>query len=156
MKEEFSKGRSDFHRCGHRGGRDHGGGRDRGSHVNMALIAKRDNEDILWHLRYGHLHLNGLKLLSRKEMVIELLNIGEPDFCEGDGVSLNCEKEGMMDEVPTDFEAEQPTNSAPSSLANSTLSSPNATTNSSSDSIATHASNSSSESETHPRKFSFV
>ncbi|GMI86768.1 hypothetical protein HRI_002346100 [Hibiscus trionum] len=51
--------------------------------VNMALIARRDNEANLWHLRYGHLHLSGLKLLSKKEMVLGLRNIGELDFCEG-------------------------------------------------------------------------
>ncbi|KAL4317812.1 hypothetical protein GQ457_18G000340 [Hibiscus cannabinus] len=51
--------------------------------VNKALISRRDNEANLWHLRYGHLHLNGLKLLSRKEMVLGLSNIGELDFCEG-------------------------------------------------------------------------
>ncbi|KAK8973581.1 hypothetical protein V6N11_030771 [Hibiscus sabdariffa] len=49
-----------------------------------------------------------------------------------------------MNEIPADFEAEQPANAAPSP-ANSAPSSPSATTNSSSDSIASHASNSSSE-----------
>ncbi|KAK8485429.1 hypothetical protein V6N12_054083 [Hibiscus sabdariffa] len=58
----------------------------------------------------------------------------------------------QMNEIPADFEAEQPANAAPSP-ANSAPSSPSATTNSSSDSIASHASNSSSESDTPPRKF---
>ncbi|GMI75663.1 hypothetical protein HRI_001235600 [Hibiscus trionum] len=72
-------------------------------------------------------------------------------FNEEMDVSLICDKGGMMNEVPTDFEVEQPANSTPSSPANSAPSSPSATTSSNSDSIATHASNSSSESETPPR-----
>ncbi|PPS11629.1 hypothetical protein GOBAR_AA09008 [Gossypium barbadense] len=69
-------------------------------------------------------------------------------------VNLNCDKGGMMNEIPApaDFEVEQLANSVPSSLANSTSSSPNATTGSSSD-IATYASKSSSESETPPKRF---
>lgn len=48
-----------------------------------ALTVSCDNEARLWHLRYGHLNVNGLRLLSRKEMVFGLPNIGEVGFCEG-------------------------------------------------------------------------
>ena len=33
------------------------------------------NMEDLWHLRYGHLHMNGLKILSDKGMIF--------DLCEG-------------------------------------------------------------------------
>ena len=38
--------------------------------VRCALMISADsnNETRLWHLRYGHLNINGLKLLSQKEM----------------------------------------------------------------------------------------
>lgn len=48
-----------------------------------ALAVSCDNEAKLWHLRYGHLNINGLRLLSRKEMVFGLPRIGELGFCEG-------------------------------------------------------------------------
>lgn len=38
---------------------------------------------MLWHLRFGHLHVNRLKLLSRKEMVSELPKIDSIKICEG-------------------------------------------------------------------------
>jgi len=37
----------------------------------------------LWHLRYGHLNVNGLKLLVQKDMVIGLPKTNELDLCEG-------------------------------------------------------------------------
>lgn len=50
---------------------------------STTLVVKGKNEANLWHLRYGHLNINGLKLLSRKEMVVGLPKIGEIDLCEG-------------------------------------------------------------------------
>lgn len=50
---------------------------------NSALILKGNSEAKLWHLRYGHLNVNGLKLLNQKEMVIGLPHISEFEFCEG-------------------------------------------------------------------------
>ncbi|KAJ0041452.1 hypothetical protein Pint_28226 [Pistacia integerrima] len=50
---------------------------------DFALIAKGCSEAKLWHLRYGHLNINGLKLLSKKEMVFGLPRIDNLDFCEG-------------------------------------------------------------------------
>ncbi|KAJ9542646.1 hypothetical protein OSB04_029152 [Centaurea solstitialis] len=47
------------------------------------LVVKGDNEAKLWHLRYGHLHLNGLKLLGQKNMVVGLPKIDALEFCEG-------------------------------------------------------------------------
>ena len=46
------------------------------------MVASYDNETRLWHLRYGHLNINGLKLLSRKEMVFGLLKLDNLWFCE--------------------------------------------------------------------------
>lgn len=52
--------------------------------VNCALAVRRgDNEENLWHLLYGHLNVNGLRLLSKKKMVIWLQKITAIDFCEG-------------------------------------------------------------------------
>lgn len=50
---------------------------------NSALVVKVKNETNLWHLRYGHLNVNGLKLLVQKYMVIGLPKIKELDLCEG-------------------------------------------------------------------------
>ena len=50
---------------------------------DKALIVKGGSDSDLWHLRYGHLHLNGLKLLSQKEMVLGLPHINKLEFCEG-------------------------------------------------------------------------
>lgn len=47
-----------------------------------AMVASRDNDTRLWHLRYGHLNVNGLKLLSQKEMVFGLPKVQNLDFCE--------------------------------------------------------------------------
>jgi len=46
------------------------------------MVASGDNETRLWHLRYGHLNVNGLKLLSQKEMVFGLPKVENLDFCE--------------------------------------------------------------------------
>ncbi|KAL4379304.1 hypothetical protein GQ457_02G028610 [Hibiscus cannabinus] len=113
VKEEFSKGRSDF---------------------------------------YGHGRGGGLAVMEVAEVEARM----DAVFNEVINVNINCDKEGMMNEIPADFEVEQPANVAPSSPANSTTSSPSVVTDSSSDSIATHASNSSSESETPARKFRFL
>lgn len=53
------------------------------SNVGTALVVKGKNETNLWHLRYGHLNVNGLKLLVQKDMVIGLPKINELDLCEG-------------------------------------------------------------------------
>ncbi|PKA55296.1 Retrovirus-related Pol polyprotein from transposon TNT 1-94 [Apostasia shenzhenica] len=50
---------------------------------NHALIVKKMNESTLWHFRYGHLHINGLKLLNQKNMVIGLPKINDlENICE--------------------------------------------------------------------------
>jgi GAG-pre-integrase domain len=48
-----------------------------------ALAAKEDSQNRLWHLRYGHLNINGLKLLNQKHMVIGLPEIEDVGLCEG-------------------------------------------------------------------------
>ncbi|KAF7832378.1 Retrovirus-related Pol polyprotein from transposon TNT 1-94 [Senna tora] len=53
------------------------------SNVNTALAVSKTCESKLWHLRYGHLHENGLKLLSQKNMVNGLPKIKSFEFCEG-------------------------------------------------------------------------
>jgi len=50
--------------------------------VENSLVAKGVNETQLWHLRYGHLNINGLKLLTRKNMVIGLPKVGDLELCE--------------------------------------------------------------------------
>ncbi|XP_038685787.1 uncharacterized protein LOC119985569 [Tripterygium wilfordii] len=40
----------------------------------QALVVGKENDSTLWHLRYGHLNINGLKLLSQKGMVLGLQN----------------------------------------------------------------------------------
>ncbi|GKA48303.1 hypothetical protein Tco_0741261 [Tanacetum coccineum] len=37
-----------------------------------AMVVKAWKDSDIWHLRYGHLHLNGLKLLKNKDMVMGL------------------------------------------------------------------------------------
>lgn len=49
---------------------------------NCSLVAKVSC-DKLWHLRYGHLHEKGLKLLVQKNMVVGLPKVKSLDFCEG-------------------------------------------------------------------------
>ena len=41
-----------------------------------ALVVKGKNEPNLCHLRYGHLHINGLKLLRQKDVVVGLPEMG--------------------------------------------------------------------------------
>ena len=41
-----------------------------------ALVVKGKNEPNLCHLRYGHLHINGLKLLRQKHMAVGLREMG--------------------------------------------------------------------------------
>ena len=48
-----------------------------------ALVVKKNDESQLWHLRYGHLNVKGLMLLSKKEMVYGLPKITEIEFREG-------------------------------------------------------------------------
>ncbi|KAJ4789254.1 polyprotein [Rhynchospora pubera] len=48
-----------------------------------ALAAKEVSPSELWHLRYGHLNMNGLRLLNQKKMVIGLPDIGDIGLCEG-------------------------------------------------------------------------
>jgi hypothetical protein len=50
---------------------------------NFALAASTKDDSKLWHLRYGHLNMKGLKLLSVKGMVFGLPKIGFLDLCEG-------------------------------------------------------------------------
>ena len=47
-----------------------------------ALVVKGNNEPNLRYLCYGHLHINGLKLLRQKDMVVGLLEIGQIDLRE--------------------------------------------------------------------------
>ena len=49
---------------------------------SFALVAGVSDKNI-WHLRYGHLSINGLQLLENKSMVIGLPKIDSIDFCEG-------------------------------------------------------------------------
>ncbi|XP_074283722.1 uncharacterized protein LOC141608081 [Silene latifolia] len=51
--------------------------------VGRALTVKEDDKARLWHLRYGHLNVQSLKLLSRKGLVDGLPGIGELGICEG-------------------------------------------------------------------------
>ena len=46
-----------------------------------AFIAKGSSETRLW--QYGHLNINGWKLLSQKEMVFGLPELDNLCFCEG-------------------------------------------------------------------------
>lgn len=50
---------------------------------NTVLVVKGKTETNLWHLRYGNLSVNGLKILVQKNMVIGLPKINELDLCEG-------------------------------------------------------------------------
>lgn len=55
---------------------------DVSSKENCALTVKA-SESNLWHLRYGHLNVKGLKLLAVKKMVIGLPESDNVDLCEG-------------------------------------------------------------------------
>ncbi|KAG8480416.1 hypothetical protein CXB51_025059 [Gossypium anomalum] len=50
---------------------------------NFVLAASAKDDSKLWHSRYGHLNIKGLKLLSDKGMVLGLPKIGSLDLCEG-------------------------------------------------------------------------
>ncbi|KAK9157521.1 hypothetical protein Scep_004095 [Stephania cephalantha] len=50
---------------------------------SFALAAKVDDDSKLWHLRYGHLNVKGIKLLSDKGMVHGLPRINSIELCEG-------------------------------------------------------------------------
>ena len=51
---------------------------------DYALMASSKTDSWLWHMRYGHLYVNGLKLLKQKNMVYGLPNIENIDHvCEG-------------------------------------------------------------------------
>nr|GEU68369.1 hypothetical protein [Tanacetum cinerariifolium] len=54
------------------------------SNVNgKCLKADLSDEEYVWHLRFGHLHFNGLKELTRKNMVYGLPNLEyDGRFCE--------------------------------------------------------------------------
>jgi hypothetical protein len=47
------------------------------------MVAKDLNQSELWHLRYGHLNINGLKLLNQKQIVYGLPKINQIGVCEG-------------------------------------------------------------------------
>lgn len=50
---------------------------------NFALAASAKDDSKLWHLRYGHLNIKGLKLLVDKGMVLGLPKIDSIELCEG-------------------------------------------------------------------------
>lgn len=50
---------------------------------NFALAASVKDDSKLWHLRYGHLNIKGLKLLVDKGMVLGLPKIDSIELCEG-------------------------------------------------------------------------
>ncbi|KAJ0094031.1 hypothetical protein Patl1_27066 [Pistacia atlantica] len=57
-----------------------------------ALVVKENRESSLWHLRYGHLNVKGLKLLSQKEMVFGLPKNESLDQCEGCIYGKQCKR----------------------------------------------------------------
>lgn len=48
----------------------------------LGLMVNATKESNLWHLKYGHLHIQGLKSLSNKGLVKGLPSITEVDLCE--------------------------------------------------------------------------
>ena len=50
---------------------------------NLSLIFRGQGDSYLWQLRYGHLNIKGLQLLSQKKMVRGLPNIDHIRACEG-------------------------------------------------------------------------
>ncbi|CAL5412844.1 unnamed protein product [Camellia sinensis] len=50
---------------------------------NFVFAASGKDDSKLWHLRYGHLNIKGLKLLKEKGMVFGLPKIGSIELCEG-------------------------------------------------------------------------
>ena len=58
-----------------------------------ALATYVKSESLLWHLRYGYLNINGLKLLNQKDMVNGLPKIDSFDnVCEGCIYRKQCKK----------------------------------------------------------------
>ena len=53
------------------------------SDVKKCALITRASDAKIWHLSYGHLNVNGLKLLSWKNIAVGLLKIDALDFCEG-------------------------------------------------------------------------
>lgn len=53
------------------------------SNMKKRALISTTNESSIWHLRYGHLNVNGLRLLKQKNMVFGLPKINSFDFCEG-------------------------------------------------------------------------
>ncbi|XP_016570895.2 uncharacterized protein LOC107868760 [Capsicum annuum] len=51
--------------------------------IKNVLVVKSVNETQLWHLRYGYLNINRLKLLTRKNMVVGLPKVGGLELYEG-------------------------------------------------------------------------
>ena len=49
---------------------------------NLSLVMTDHKDSTKWHLRYGHLNIKGLKLLSQKKMVQGLPEITKMEFCE--------------------------------------------------------------------------
>ncbi|KAL3512752.1 hypothetical protein ACH5RR_025469 [Cinchona calisaya] len=49
---------------------------------NHDMVVKGADETKLWHLRYGHLNIKGLKLLQQTEMVRGLAKLGSLNLCE--------------------------------------------------------------------------
>ncbi|XP_076929254.1 uncharacterized protein LOC143593534 [Bidens hawaiensis] len=59
-----------------------------GKYVSKAVYGNQSNNKMdettrIWHLRYGHCHCHGLKLLHDKSMVHGMPNIRPIDTCEG-------------------------------------------------------------------------
>ena len=50
---------------------------------NIALVIDAKNDSDLWHLRYGHLNIKGLKFLCQKGILFGLPKINCFDLCEG-------------------------------------------------------------------------
>ena len=53
------------------------------SNMEDFATASTKDDSTLWHLRYGHLHMNGLKILRYKGMVFGLPRIDSTNLCEG-------------------------------------------------------------------------
>lgn len=50
--------------------------------VSHSLVTSKASETQVWHLKYGHLHERGLRLLVQKQMVRGLPKINNLHFCE--------------------------------------------------------------------------
>lgn len=49
---------------------------------SLSMVVNNDKDSTKWHLRYGHLNIQGIKLLSQKRMVYGLPHIAKISFCE--------------------------------------------------------------------------